>query len=161
MSDETNDRVTCKECGAELVMMKRHLREVHDMSTEEYLEKHNLPEDTPMVAQTFKTKSAMMRNSVRSAMLMDAIDAARERLLLQGKQLRGGIIAYALISCIVLIQVYLTIQMIFSEDPFIPGLVSLVLCVAMSTAGLIHVYRGISGNVEDLNETTRFLRKVT
>ena len=49
----TPDAVTCLECGAELNMLKRHLKAAHNLTVDEYLTKWSLPSDYPMVAPNY------------------------------------------------------------------------------------------------------------
>ncbi|MGE0420036.1 MAG: MucR family transcriptional regulator [Acetobacteraceae bacterium] len=47
------DRLTCRECGMTMKMLKRHLITVHGLTPEEYRAKWNLAADSPMVASNY------------------------------------------------------------------------------------------------------------
>ena len=47
------DYIICLEDGQKFKSLKRHLRSVHKMSSEEYREKWGLPHDYPMVAASY------------------------------------------------------------------------------------------------------------
>ena len=52
----TPDYIICLEDGQKFKSLKRHLRSVHNMSSEEYREKWGLPRDYPMVAPTYAAR---------------------------------------------------------------------------------------------------------
>jgi predicted transcriptional regulator len=54
------DQLVCLECGIRMKMLKRHLVTVHNLSPEEYRQKHNLAADVPMVASNY----AALRSSL-------------------------------------------------------------------------------------------------
>ena len=52
----TPDYIICLEDGQKFKSLKRHLRSVHNMSSEEYQEKWGLPRDYPMVAPNYAAR---------------------------------------------------------------------------------------------------------
>jgi predicted transcriptional regulator len=60
----TPDYIICLEDGQKFKSLKRHLRSVHNMSSEEYREKWGLPHDYPMVAASY----AAMRSDLAKNM---------------------------------------------------------------------------------------------
>ena len=50
------DYIICLEDGQKFKSLKRHVRSVHNMSSEEYREKWGLPHDYPMVAPTYAAR---------------------------------------------------------------------------------------------------------
>lgn len=56
------DRLICLEDGQATVMLSRYLKRHHNMTPEEYREKWGLPDDYPMVAETYsKTRSKIAK----------------------------------------------------------------------------------------------------
>ncbi|NDV52734.1 MucR family transcriptional regulator [Yangia sp. PrR003] len=58
------DYIICLENGRQLSMLKRHLKETHGMTPDEYRAKWNLPSDYPMTAPNYtasKAKAARAR----------------------------------------------------------------------------------------------------
>ncbi len=49
------DSITCLECGRKAKILKRHLFTAHDLTTDEYREKWNLPASYPLVAPNYAT----------------------------------------------------------------------------------------------------------
>ena len=47
--------VTCACCGQKMRTLRKHLRIKHSLSVEQYLEKYNLPKDTPLTAATYSS----------------------------------------------------------------------------------------------------------
>jgi predicted transcriptional regulator len=59
-------RLACAACGQTFRMVKRHLRETHDMTPEQYRATFALPPATPMVAPAYvakQTESARQRHA--------------------------------------------------------------------------------------------------
>lgn len=48
--------VTCLECGAQMKVLKRHLRVKHSATPGDYRRRWNLPRDYPMVAPEYSVK---------------------------------------------------------------------------------------------------------
>ena len=60
----TPDYIVCLEDGKKLMMLKRHLRTVYNMSPAEYRAKWNLPPDYPMTAPSYTARrSAFAKQS--------------------------------------------------------------------------------------------------
>jgi predicted transcriptional regulator len=51
-----NDFVACLECGAKAAMLKRHLKTAHNLSTDAYRQRWNLPADYPLVAPKYTAR---------------------------------------------------------------------------------------------------------
>jgi predicted transcriptional regulator len=58
------DYLVCLECGKQFKALKRHLRNEHDMTAEEYRTKWGLPRDYPTVAPNY----AEVRSNMAKAM---------------------------------------------------------------------------------------------
>jgi len=50
------DAVTCLECGAKFKILKRHLSTDHNLTTDEYRARWNLPTSYPLVAPVYAAK---------------------------------------------------------------------------------------------------------
>ena len=58
----TPDAIICLECGKSFKSIKRHLRQHHDLTPNEYREKWNLGHDYPMVAPNYaKARSKLAK----------------------------------------------------------------------------------------------------
>lgn len=49
----TENAIFCLECGREMRSLRRHLRDAHGLSPEQYRSRWGLPKDYPMVAPTY------------------------------------------------------------------------------------------------------------
>lgn len=49
----TDDYIVCLECGGQYKSLKRHLGQIHSMTTSEYKAKWSLAEDYPLVAKNY------------------------------------------------------------------------------------------------------------
>lgn len=49
----TPDILACLECGMRMKMLKRHLLTVHNLTPDEYRQKHGLAADAPMVTSNY------------------------------------------------------------------------------------------------------------
>ncbi|XUY30519.1 MucR family transcriptional regulator (plasmid) [Agrobacterium sp. rho-8.1] len=49
----TDDHIVCLECGGKYKSLKRHLGQIHDMTTTEYKAKWSLSDDYPLVAKSY------------------------------------------------------------------------------------------------------------
>jgi len=59
----TKDHIVCLEDGKQFKSMKRHLRNEHGITPEQYREKWSLPRDYPMVAPNYaEARSALARS---------------------------------------------------------------------------------------------------
>lgn len=56
----TDDYIVCLDCGNRFKSLKRHLGQVHDMSTTEYKAKWALPEDYPLVAKSYSEQRSQL-----------------------------------------------------------------------------------------------------
>lgn len=57
-----NDHIVCLECGKNFRVLKRHLETDHQMTTEDYRERFNLPRDYPLVAPEYaETRSRLAK----------------------------------------------------------------------------------------------------
>ena len=56
----TPDAITCLECGAEMHMLKRHIRTAHGLTVGEYLSRWSLPSDYPVVAPNYGARRSEM-----------------------------------------------------------------------------------------------------
>jgi predicted transcriptional regulator len=68
------DYIVCLECGKQFKALKRHLRNEHDMTAEEYRAKWGLPRDYPTVASNY----AEVRSNLAKAMGLGKKAAARK-----------------------------------------------------------------------------------
>lgn len=55
-----SDGIVCLECGQKFLTLKRHLRHKHNLTPLEYLDRHKLPPDYPMVAADYKDKRRVL-----------------------------------------------------------------------------------------------------
>lgn len=57
-----NDHIVCLECGKNFRVLKRHLETDHQMTTDQYRERYNLPRDYPLVAPEYaETRSRLAK----------------------------------------------------------------------------------------------------
>ncbi|SDG93481.1 MucR family transcriptional regulator [Alloyangia pacifica] len=59
---ESYSMLTCRETGMQKPLLRRHLREVLGMTPEEYRKKWRLPEDSPLVSQSYLDRREAARN---------------------------------------------------------------------------------------------------
>jgi predicted transcriptional regulator len=52
----TNEFLTCLECGAKAKMLRRHLKATHNLTTDDYRARWNLPLDYPVVAPNYRAR---------------------------------------------------------------------------------------------------------
>ncbi|MHA6346957.1 MucR family transcriptional regulator [Roseivivax sp. CAU 1761] len=58
-----DNEVFCLECGRGMKMLKRHIREIHGFSVEQYKQRWGLPDDFPIAAPKFsESKSKFAKN---------------------------------------------------------------------------------------------------
>src|SRR5215475_14445652 len=58
------DRLICIDCGAEMKMLKRHLRSEHNLSPEEYRTRWGLPADYPVVAPNYARQRSKLAKEI-------------------------------------------------------------------------------------------------
>jgi predicted transcriptional regulator len=58
------DYVVCLEDGMKFKMLKRHLRNVYDLSPDEYRQKWGLPSDYPMVAPEYAARRSELAKKI-------------------------------------------------------------------------------------------------
>lgn len=56
----TDDYIICLECGNKFKSLKRHLGQVHDMTTTEYKAKWALADDYPLVAKSYSEQRSAL-----------------------------------------------------------------------------------------------------
>lgn len=55
-----DDVITCLECGARGMMMRRHLKTAHNLTPEEYRRRWSLPASYPMVAPNYAARRSVL-----------------------------------------------------------------------------------------------------
>lgn len=64
----TAKAITCLECGKQVTLLLTHLRAKHDgMTKAEYLDRHGLPADYPVVAQEHKDRQSAQMKKYRTS----------------------------------------------------------------------------------------------
>src|SRR5262249_22600495 len=58
------DRLICIDCGAEMKMLKRHLRTEHNLSPEEYRTRWGLPANYPIVAANYGKQRSKLAKAI-------------------------------------------------------------------------------------------------
>jgi hypothetical protein len=58
------DHLICIDCGAEMKMLKRHLRTEHNLSAEEYRARWGLPADYPIVASNYAKQRSKLAKAI-------------------------------------------------------------------------------------------------
>ena len=58
------DRLICIDCGAEMKMLKRHLRTEHNLGPEEYRARWGLPADYPVVAANYAKRRSKLAKAI-------------------------------------------------------------------------------------------------
>jgi predicted transcriptional regulator len=58
------DRLVCIDCGAEMKMLKRHLRTEHNLSPEEYRARWGLPADYPIVTANYAKQRSKLAKAI-------------------------------------------------------------------------------------------------
>jgi predicted transcriptional regulator len=58
------DRLICIDCGAEMKMLKRHLRTEHNLSPEEYRARWGLPADYPIVTANYAKQRSKLAKAI-------------------------------------------------------------------------------------------------
>jgi predicted transcriptional regulator len=58
------DRLVCIDCGAEWKMLKRHLRNEHNLSPEEYRARWDLSTDYPIVAANYAKQRSKLAKAI-------------------------------------------------------------------------------------------------
>ena len=64
----TEKGIVCAECGKAFKQLKKHLNCAHGLSVDQYLKKHNLPKNTPVVLpELTKKRSEALKEFHKSA----------------------------------------------------------------------------------------------
>jgi predicted transcriptional regulator len=60
----TAEAITCLECGLKFKTLKRHINTDHNLSSDQYRDKWNLPDNYPMVAPVYSQRRSELAKAV-------------------------------------------------------------------------------------------------
>ncbi|MEX0549009.1 MucR family transcriptional regulator [Raoultella terrigena] len=55
----SGDKLECLECGKRFVLLEKHLRVAHSMTSEEYKQKYNIPVSIPLAGAGYREKQRL------------------------------------------------------------------------------------------------------